>query len=290
MAHHHSHDNIDWDTRLQQLRAADDLTAPETAQLVGAVLGAEDRAVIEIGSGAGGGSAALAAALSRSGGQLTLVDGAPQLLEEAGARATEAGLGQVEVRTVLADAADDGLAAAVGTTADLVFAAFVVHHLPDQLAGLRRLAELVRPGGRLVLVEFGLEPRVLPWDLGLGEPGLEARLTAARDAWFREMRAEMAGSVRLGTGWPRALRDAGLTDVRTWSYLIDRPAPIDDVVLDAVLRRLDWLHADGEDRADPADLDTLAQLLDPAGPHYVGKRDDVYYLNANTVHLATRPA
>ncbi|MCI2417787.1 methyltransferase [Saccharopolyspora sp. K220] len=285
----HSHDNIDWDEHLQRLRDADEFNAPEVAELVAALLRPTDRSVIEIGGGAGGTAAAFAAALADSGGALTIVDSAPQLLAAAGSHAEQVA-DRVDVRAVQADAAADSLVEAVGQQADLVIAAFVVHHLPDQLAGLRRLVSLVRPGGRLAIVEFGLQTKVLPADVGIGEPGLEARLIAAREEWFQQMRAEMTGSVRLPMGWAKALSEAGLAEVRSWSYLVDRPAPVDRTGREAVLRRLHLLRRNAEDRVAPEDLAVLDQLLDESSEHYAGNRDDVYYLTANTVHLGTRPA
>ncbi|GAA0538410.1 hypothetical protein GCM10011581_05410 [Saccharopolyspora subtropica] len=284
----HSHDNIDWDAHLQRLRDADEFTAPEIAELVGTLLRPTDRTVLEIGAGAGGTAAAFASALAETGGSVTIVDAAPQLLAAARSRAEQV-CDRVAVRAVEADAADDSLLDAVGAQADLVYAAFVVHHLPDQLAALRRLAKLVRPGGRLAIVEFGLQTRVLPADIGLGEPGLEARLIAAREEWFQQMRAGMEGAVRLPVGWPTALSQAGLVDVHSWSYLVDRPAPLDDLGRAAVLRRLQLLRRDAETRVAPGDIEVLDQLLDESGEHCAAHRDDVYYLTANTVHVGTRP-
>ncbi|MBB5153347.1 class I SAM-dependent methyltransferase [Saccharopolyspora phatthalungensis] len=289
----HSHDNIDWDEHLQHLRDGDELNAPEIAEVVAELLRPSDRTVLEIGAGAGGKAAAFAAALADSGGVLTIVDTAPQLLAAAGAHVKQVS-DRVQVHAVRADAAEDSLAeelaqAGAPTQADLVFAALAVHHLPDQLAGVRRLASLVRPGGRLAIIEFGLATKVLPPDVGLSEPGLEARLIAAREDWFRQMRAEMPGSVRMPLGWGKALSASGLTEVRSWSYLVDRPAPVAGVARQAVLRRLEFLRRDAENRIGPADLAALDQLLDEASEHYAGNRDDVYYLAANTVHVGTRP-
>jgi hypothetical protein len=38
---------------------------------------------------------------------------------------------------------------------------------------------------------------------------------------------------------------------------------------------------------DEADRHAVDQLLEPAGPYYVGGRDDVFLLAAHTVHVAT---
>ncbi|MEB3365942.1 class I SAM-dependent methyltransferase [Saccharopolyspora mangrovi] len=292
----HSHDNIDWDAHLQRLRAADDFIEPEITEVVGRLLLPGDRSVIEIGAGAGGTAAVFAKSLARNGddAQLTIVDTAEQLLAAAGKRASSAADG-VAVRTVRADAAADTLAAEIeeagaAPRADLVYAAFVVHHLPDQLAGLRRLAQLVKPGGRLAVVEFGLQTRVLPADVGIAEPGLEARLLNASEQWFQQMRAEMDGAVRLPVGWPKAMSEAGLVEATSFSYLIDRPAPLDESGRAAALRHLAMLRRDADERLAAEDVSALDQLLDPDGEHYAGNRDDLHYLSANTVHIGTKPA
>jgi hypothetical protein len=66
----------------------------------------------------------------------------------------------------------------------------VVHHLPDQQATLNDMVTRLAPEGRLVLGEGELGGRSLPWDLGVGEPGLELRLGAAQERWFAAMRRD----------------------------------------------------------------------------------------------------
>ncbi|QGK72054.1 methyltransferase domain-containing protein [Allosaccharopolyspora coralli] len=274
---------MDWNARLDDLRHADRLVEPERATLAEALVGADTRSVVEIGCGAGGMATALAAAMDhRSQSTLTLVDSAPELLGAAESHVRDSG-SSVDVRTVLWDAAGDEVPSAL-EPADLVFAGMVVHHLPDQAAGLRRLAALVRPGGALAIVESGLPQRILPWDVGVGEPGLEDRLSGYQQSWFREMRAGIHGSVRMPIGWSRALREAGLVDVRSWSYLVERPAPVSDLVMRAALRRLRFLRDSAAEHGTADDLAAVDALLDEDGPHYVGHRDDLHYLLADTVH------
>jgi SAM-dependent methyltransferase len=285
---------MDWAAAVARLRARDDLLREEWGELARRLVQPQTRVVLEVGSGAGGMSAAFAEAIAGTGGTggtVVLLDSAPELLAAAEARvraAVASKAAQVEVRIVQADADSDELLD-LAPRADLVFASFVMHHLPDQQRGLNRLAKLLNPGGRLVVVEFGLEERNLPWDLGVGEPGLEGRLTAAQDEWFGEMRAGMDGSVRLPVGWNVALAAAGLADVRTFSYLIDKPAPPTDGVREAVLQRLSWLRELTVPRFSEADLHTLGLLLDPRSEHYLGRRDDVFMLAAVTVYLGTAP-
>jgi len=279
---------MDWAAALARLRASDDLLREEWGELARRLVQPQTRVVLDVGSGAGGMSAAFAETLAGTGGTVMLIDSVPELLAAAEARTRAAAAAQVEVRVVQADADSDELLD-LAPQADLVFASFVMHHLPDQQRGLNRLAKLLNPGGRLAVVEIGLEERNLPWDLGVGEPGLEGRLTAARGDWFGEMRAGIDGSVRLPVGWNLALAAAGLVDVRTFSYLVDKPPPPTGAVREAMLRRLSWLRELTETRLSASDLHTLDLLLDPSSEHHLGRRDDVFLLSAATVYLGTAP-
>jgi hypothetical protein len=135
------------------------------------------------------------------------------------------------------------------------------------------------------LAEGGLETRCLPWDLGVGDPGLELRLLAARDDWFGDMRARMAGVVRMPYGWNAALNRAGLVGVGSFSYLSDHPAPPTEAVRGFVVDRFAWLVETVGDRLAAEDRDNARRLLDPADPEYLGGREDLHVLGSRTVHF-----
>lgn len=227
---------------------------------------------------------------ARTGGAtLLLVDMVPELLAaaEEAAVAAVGGSSAVDVRTVLADVADP--ASFVGLpSADLVWASNVVHHLPDQRASVLMLAGLLAPGGCLALSEGGLSMRCLPWDVGVGEPGLQDRLIAAHGIWFHRMRADMPDAVRLPVGWNRVLGEAGLSGVAAFSYLVDVPAPLSEAGRGAVVSWLSWMSHAAADLLGPADTATLGRLLDPDDPAYVARRDDIFMLKASTVYLGWR--
>ncbi|HEX6352959.1 class I SAM-dependent methyltransferase [Actinophytocola sp.] len=292
----HTHDNIDWSTRLASLRRADDLDAENDRQvadrLVGLLRPNTEPVIVDVGSGGGGMSAAFAGALAArgGGGRVVLSDAVDELLDAATAHVRDVAAGTpVVVEAVQADASSDQLANQL-PSADLVWASRVVHHLPDQQRAIDGLARVLAPGGWLALGEGGLATKCLPWDLGIGEPGLANRLTAARDSWFVRMRAEMSGVTSLPIGWNKALEAAGLSEVFSFSYVIDHPAPASDAVRQSVVDWLAWMYGVGEDQLSDSDKATVARLLDPADSAYLGARDDIFILGASTVYLGQMPS
>jgi SAM-dependent methyltransferase len=289
----HTHDNIDWPTRLTAMKRADEIDAVHNRQVADRLvdlIGADSKpTIVDIGSGGGGMSIAFAESLkAHAGGKVVLSDAVPELLAAATARVHEVTDGtQVAVEAVQADAADEQLAEHL-PQADLVWASRVVHHLPDQQLAINGLTRALAPGGWLALCEGGLATRCLPWDLGIGEPGLGLRLTAARDSWFVTMRGEMPGAQSLPVGWNKALERAGLTDVFSFSYLIDHPAPASEPVRQSVVDWLTWLSNVSDDQLTPTDRETITHLLNPTDKSYIGTRDDVFVLGASTVHLGRR--
>ncbi|TVS98853.1 class I SAM-dependent methyltransferase [Amycolatopsis bartoniae] len=210
-------------------------------------------------------------------------DSSPQ----GGGGTSEPGNAVVRIETVLADVAAQPLAEVV-PQADLVWAASMVHHLPDQQAGIDGLASALKPGGVLAVAEGGLELQTLPWDLGVGAPGLERRLLAAREQWFGEMRAGMEGSVRMPYGWTTALSRAGLREIGSFSALVEHPAPTTETVRRFVVRHVARLVEALEERISDDDREAARRLLDSEGAGYLGDRDDLYVLGTRTVHTGRR--
>ncbi|WP_447005844.1 class I SAM-dependent methyltransferase [Saccharothrix isguenensis] len=296
--HAHTHDGIDWSSQLKARRHADELDA-EAHRVVARRLVhtlPDNPTVLDVGCGTGGMSVALVEALSaRGGGQVVLVDAVPEMLDAATGSArsaatyeTDTTRATVRIRPVLADLATERPAEIAGA-AQLVWASNVVHHLPDQRAAVSGLVEAVAPGGWLALAEGGLSGKFLPFDLGVGDPGLQDRLIAARAQWFVRMRENITGAVPMHGGWNLALADAGLVDVTAFSYLIDHPAPAKQAVRDWAVNHLEWYEEAAGDLLHPADRRTVRQLLDPQDPAFLGLRDDVFMLIANTVYLGRKP-
>lgn len=104
---------------------------------------AEGEHVVDVGCGAGIDSIIAARMVGVTGGVIG-VDMTPAMLERARASAKETDLHNVEFRSGLAESlpvADDW--------ADVVISNGVLNLFPDKLAGLREMARVLKPGGRL---------------------------------------------------------------------------------------------------------------------------------------------
>ena len=124
-----------WDTKF-----GDDV--PRYAATIAEAGIARGGVVIDVGCGTGRALAPLRHAVGPAGA-VVAVDLTPEMLDEA-RKASRAARAAV----VLADARRLPFADA---SANAVFAAGLVNHLPDAEAGLAELARVTRPGGRLVL-------------------------------------------------------------------------------------------------------------------------------------------
>jgi SAM-dependent methyltransferase len=283
---------IDWTETADRLGSVAQDQAGWYAAVAGDLVGAPHQAIVavDVGCGGGGMTAALAAQLDESC-VVVAVDATPEVLAAAeqnvAAAAPASGARVVFIQADLADGVDR-LRMALDRPADLIWASASVHHLGDQQAAVDALASLLAPGGRLALAEGGLRARHLPWDVGVGQPGLEMRLDVAQDLWFARMRDELPGSTRMPYGWTEALRRARLVGVTTRSMLMERSAPLADAdrdrVLESLAHQVDRIRP--TDLLDAADVAVWDRLLDPADPAWLGNRDDLYMLEVRSVHIA----
>ena len=125
----------DWDSRF-----GDDMPRyAEAVRLAGVTAG---DVVLDVGCGTGRALPALAAAAGPTG-RVVGLDFTPGMLEAAHRAGRDA-----HATLVVGDARRLPVADA---TADVLFAAGLVHHLPDAVAGLTELARVTRPGGTLAI-------------------------------------------------------------------------------------------------------------------------------------------
>ncbi|MCT2592508.1 methyltransferase domain-containing protein [Streptomyces sp. N2-109] len=242
--------------------------------------------VLDVGSGPGVVTALLARYFPDA--ETVAVDGTPELLERVRARAASLGL-EERVRTHHAELPDGlGTLETLGG-AELIWASQTVHHIGDQQAALDGLARALRPGGLLAVAERGLSRRSLPRDIGIGRPGLEARLEAALEDWFTGMRDELPGSVRVVEDWPGMLARAGLTPAGSRSFVIDLPAPLDARAREHVHATMSRFRDGVGDGLSSEDNRTLDALLDADAETGILRRPDAFYLSTITVHTARAP-
>lgn len=284
--HDHEHTDVDWAEMAPMMETQAELFTPVYEQALAwlAEEASEPGLIVDAGSGPGVVSCLFAETFP--GARVLAVDATEPLLERARARAA-----RQEVADRFATLAGElpGVLDELPYPADLLWASRSLHHLGDQRAALTAFADRLAPGGTLALLEGGLPSRFLPRDLGIGRPGLQARLDVVEAEWFTRMRDGLPDSVAETEDWPALLTAAGLKHTRTRSFLLDLPAPASDrarAYVAAYLARVRDTAADGLDAADRATLD---RLLDPADPAGVHRRPDVFVLEACTVHTAVRP-
>jgi SAM-dependent methyltransferase len=235
------------------------------------------RRILDLGSGTGNGALALAGRFP--GAEVIAVDESGDLLARLRAKARERGLDR-RVQTVEADL-DQGWPA-VGPV-DLTWTSMALHHLADPDRALREIFAATRPGGLLAVAEGTAAQRFLPDDIGLGRPGLEARLQAA-------VAGHHSGTMPyLGADWGPLLARAGFAGVAERAFGIEMDAPLPAAAgrfAQAYLRRVRG-HVDGALAAD--DLAVLDVLTGDDGPDSVLRRQDLALRGVRTLWTATRP-
>jgi SAM-dependent methyltransferase len=279
MTHTHDHP-VDWAARGPDLIAEGEVNAPMMDQALTWLAGRVPHAsqVLDVGSGPGVAACALARLLP--GAQVLAADGAPALLHLARDRAARLGVGdRLGTREV---ALPGGLAGL--PPADLIWVSGVAHHLSDPAAAVRDLADRLRPGGVLALREGGLPLRFLP---EYADQGLTARMNAINDV-LAHHREHPMGAIEAPRAWPDLLREAGLAEVTSRSFLLDRPAPLDDAARTRLRQHLALSREMAAGHLDAADLALLDRLTDDHDPQSVLRRADVFMLRAATVHTGTR--
>lgn len=161
-------------------------------------------------------------------------------------------------------------------TFDLAWAASSLHHMADPGHILAEAFRTLRPGGILAVTEMDFFPRFLPDDIGLGRPGLEARVHAALNRGHGD---DLTSSL---------LRSGFILEAkRPFDIDLRRPLPAaTGRYARACLRRL---RAYVGALVDSEDLATLDTLIDSDGPESLLRREDLTVRTTRTVRAAERP-
>jgi len=282
MSHHRHHgDDFDWEAMADKLEVDGAFVLPLVESVVAELrkAGLDSRTVghvVDVGCGPGVVTCALAEHFPAAA--VTGVDSSEGLLDRLRRRATEEGL-DARVDAVVGDV-ENGLPAL--TPANVVWASMIVHHVDDPSATLRRLGGLICPGGTLVLVEFGGDPRVLPDGDPLVAGGTWQRL---EDAATASLEQRLAPGM-IGRDWPSDLVAAGLIDVTDRIVPFRYDAPLDDLPrrwLIRHLRRGVGMAGEALSSADASALEAFASAVES------GERRDPFVVAERRVLTARRP-
>ncbi len=169
---------------------------------------------------------------------------------------------------------------------DLVWAVNALNHLPNPVAGVRILAKLLRPGGRIAVGQSSLVPDMyFAWDARLEKKVNEAVRAYYRERYGRSEREFTA--VRSLVGW---LQQAGLRRVSVRTRMIERTSPLSDAderyLLHAIFRGTWGERLRGYLGHD--DFETLTRLCDPEDEAYALRRRDFHFLQSLTIAVATK--
>lgn len=132
------------------------------------------RRVLDLGCGTGVGTLAVARRLP-STTQVIGLDLTPQMIRRAQTHQRNEGVGEDHVRFQVGDAANTGL---LNGSVDVVMGNSFLYLLPDPAAVLREVHRVLKPGGRLVL----MEPHADGSLFGAARAGLEA-LPSWKGSW-----------------------------------------------------------------------------------------------------------
>ncbi|MGX1622761.1 class I SAM-dependent methyltransferase [Streptomyces sp. NPDC055506] len=281
----HDHTHLDWAAMAPRLESQAELFASLYERAMGWLAHEVTEPGLIVDAGSGPGVVSCLFAETFPGARIVAVDGSEPLLERARARAERLGVAD-RFGTIAGELPD--VLEELDYPADLLWASRSLHHLGDQRAALTAFAARLAPGGTLALMEGGLPARYLPRDIGIGRPGLQARLDALEAEWFTRMRTELPGYVAETEDWPALLASAGLKPGRTHTFLLDLPAPVSDRAREYVVGSLSHLRERIPEGFDADDLATLDRLLDPEDEAGLYRRADVFVLEAHTVHTAVR--
>jgi SAM-dependent methyltransferase len=172
-----------------------------------------------------------------------------------------------------------------GHTVDLVWSVNTVNHLHDPVAGVRTLAALLRPGGRIALGQSSLLPDMyFAWDARLERLANEAVRQYYRDRYQVSERDLTAVRSIVGL-----LQRSGLRDVTVRTVMIERTSPLrpaDESYLLETIFRNTWGKRLRPYLSDE-DFEELTQLCDPEHPDFALHRRDFYFLQSFTLAVGT---
>ena len=257
-----------------KLRAFNNFAAPELRRAIGALNLTPGMRVLDAGCGTGEALAWLHERVEPTGAVVGIDLSAAHL--EAARRQLPPGA------TILqSDLLDAPLPA---QSVDFIWCVNTLHHLRDPLQGVKHLASLLRPGGRIALGQSSFLPDMyFAWDARLERLTNEAVRRYYLARYGLEERDLTAVRALLGL-----LRRAPLRNVTVRTCVIERTAPLESADRAYLLQTI-FRHTWGErlrPYLSPADYAELSALCDPGDSHFALYRPDFHFLQTFTLALA----
>ncbi|MGW0563252.1 class I SAM-dependent methyltransferase [Streptomyces sp. NPDC003016] len=234
------------------------------------------RHIVDLGCGTGAGTFALLARFPEA--EVTAVDASAGHLRRLRERAEELGVAD-RVRTVPADLDADW--PELGRP-ELVWASASMHHMADPGRTLRKVHDLLAPGGLFAVVELAGFPRFLPADAPEERPGLEERCHAALAHHHAERLPHR------GADWGPKLAAAGFTVEGERRITANVDGSRSTAVGHYALSSLKRLRGSAARTLAAEDLGALDQLLDTDSPLSILRRSDLAVRTERTVWAARR--
>ncbi|WP_432175261.1 class I SAM-dependent methyltransferase [Streptomyces sp. Tue6028] len=233
--------------------------------------------IVDLGCGTGAGTFALLDRFPTA--HVTAVDSSAEHLQRLRDKARTLGV-EEHVRTVRADL--DGADWPDLGTPDLVWASASMHHMAHPDRALRKVHDILAPGGLFTVVELAGFPRFLPESAPEDRPGLEERCHAASG------RRHAGHVTHRGADWGAMLVAAGfaLDAERTLTVSIDGSR--NEVVGAYALAGLRRIRGSVAEVLEAEDLAALDRLLDIDGDRSVLRRDDLAVRTERAVWAARR--
>lgn len=239
-------------------------------------VGAEPRRIVDLGCGTGAGTLALLARFPAA--EVTAVDSSAEHLHRLREKAAADGAAD-RVHTVQADLDAEWPAL---DTPDLVWASASLHHMADPDSTLRRVHDLLAPGGLFAVVELAGFPRFLPEDAPEDRPGLEERCHAA----FAHQYAEQVP--HRGADWGPKLAAAGFTVEGERTIAVNVAGSSTEAVGRYAHTSFQRLRGGLAPVLSAADLAAVDRLLDTASPDGFLRRGDLAVRTERAVWAARR--
>ena len=167
---------------------------------------------------------------------------------------------------------------------DLVWCAHSLRSLPDAVAAVREWKRVLRPRGRLAILENdGLHGLVLSWSPEAGLAFYRAECHAAGEKATRE-----PGGLHSGRRLIRVVQEAGLAAESRETYTRDIFPPVSDADRDYLAAHLDSMRETAWAHLSNAEQLQFGPLITPGSPDYLLDRPDLEATFIDTVLVAAK--